>query len=52
LSEDLRRLDPDDLFGEVITKSFGAKSKPVVKPATKTAVKAASKPVKSTKKAK
>lgn len=23
LSEDLRRLDPDDLFGEVITKSFG-----------------------------
>lgn len=27
LSEDLRRLDPDDLFGEVITKSFGAKAK-------------------------
>jgi glucose-6-phosphate dehydrogenase assembly protein OpcA len=27
LSEDLRRLDPDDLFGEVITKSFGAKKK-------------------------
>jgi glucose-6-phosphate dehydrogenase assembly protein OpcA len=26
LSEDLRRLDPDDLFGEVITKSFGAKA--------------------------
>lgn len=25
LSEDLRRLDPDDLFGEVITKSFGSK---------------------------
>ncbi|MEY4436816.1 MAG: hypothetical protein RL100_280, partial [Actinomycetota bacterium] len=24
LAEDLRRLDPDDLFGEVITKSFGA----------------------------
>ncbi len=23
LSEDLRRLDPDDLFGKVITKSFG-----------------------------
>lgn len=23
LAEDLRRLDPDDLFGEVITKSFG-----------------------------
>jgi hypothetical protein len=27
LSEDLRRLDPDDLFGEVITKSFGAAAK-------------------------
>ena len=27
LSEDLRRLDPDDLFGEVITKSFGVKAK-------------------------
>lgn len=27
LSEDLRRLDPDDLFGEIITKSFGTKSK-------------------------
>jgi glucose-6-phosphate dehydrogenase assembly protein OpcA len=27
LSEDLRRLDPDDLFGEVITKSFGVKKK-------------------------
>ena len=27
LSEDLRRLDPDDLFGEVITKSFGATAK-------------------------
>ena len=27
LSEDLRRLDPDDLFGEVITKSFGSKAK-------------------------
>jgi glucose-6-phosphate dehydrogenase assembly protein OpcA len=27
LSEDLRRLDPDDLFGEVITKSFGTKAK-------------------------
>ncbi|CAB4618434.1 MAG: OpcA protein [Actinobacteria bacterium] len=26
LSEDLRRLDPDDLFGEVITKSFGTKT--------------------------
>ena len=26
LSEDLRRLDPDDLFGEVITKSFGKAS--------------------------
>lgn len=25
LSEDLRRLDPDDLFGEVITKSYGSK---------------------------
>lgn len=25
LSEELRRLDPDDLFGEVITKSFGVK---------------------------
>ena len=31
LSEDLRRLDPDDLFGEVITKSFGTKAKPVAK---------------------
>jgi glucose-6-phosphate dehydrogenase assembly protein OpcA len=27
LSEDLRRLDPDDLFGEVITKSFGSAAK-------------------------
>lgn len=27
LSEDLRRLDPDDLFGEVITKSFGVKTR-------------------------
>lgn len=26
LSEDLRRLDPDDLFGKVVTKSFGAKT--------------------------
>lgn len=52
LSEDLRRLDPDDLFGEVITKSFGAKAKPTVKPATKTTVKAAAKPIKSVKKAK
>lgn len=26
LAEDLRRLDPDDLFGEVITKSFGSKA--------------------------
>jgi len=25
LSEDLRRLDPDDLFGKVITKGFGTK---------------------------
>jgi hypothetical protein len=31
LSEDLRRLDPDDLFGKVITKSFGPKTpKPVL----------------------
>ena len=31
LSEDLRRLDPDDLFGKVITSSFGPKTpKPVV----------------------
>lgn len=30
LSEDLRRLDPDDLFGKVITKSF-----PATKPAPK-----------------
>lgn len=31
LSEDLRRLDPDDLFGKVITKSFGAKTpKPAI----------------------
>ena len=31
LSEDLRRLDPDDLFGKVITKSFGPKTpKPVI----------------------
>lgn len=27
LSEDLRRLDPDDLFGEVITKSFGVRTR-------------------------
>lgn len=27
LSEDLRRLDPDDLFGKVITKSYGVKKK-------------------------
>jgi glucose-6-phosphate dehydrogenase assembly protein OpcA len=26
LSEDLRRLDPDDLFGKVVTKSFGSKT--------------------------
>jgi glucose-6-phosphate dehydrogenase assembly protein OpcA len=26
LSEDLRRLDPDDLFGKVVTKSFGPKT--------------------------
>jgi glucose-6-phosphate dehydrogenase assembly protein OpcA len=31
LSEDLRRLDPDDLFGEIITKSFGVKSKTAAK---------------------
>lgn len=31
LSEDLRRLDPDDLFGEIITKSFGSKAKSTVK---------------------
>ena len=31
LSEDLRRLDPDDLFGEIITKSFGSKAKTVAK---------------------
>lgn len=31
LSEDLRRLDPDDLFGKVITKSFGPKTlKPTI----------------------
>lgn len=27
LSEDLRRLDPDDLFGKVITKGFGSSAK-------------------------
>jgi glucose-6-phosphate dehydrogenase assembly protein OpcA len=31
LSEDLRRLDPDDLFGEIITKSFGSKAKTATK---------------------
>lgn len=31
LSEDLRRLDPDDLFGEIITKSFGSKAKTAAK---------------------
>jgi glucose-6-phosphate dehydrogenase assembly protein OpcA len=39
LSEDMRRLDPDDLFGKVITKAFSAKSpKPTItktKPAAK-----------------
>lgn len=30
LSEDLRRLDPDDLFGKVITKGFAAVPKPKV----------------------
>jgi hypothetical protein len=31
LSEDLRRLDPDDTFGKVITKSFGPKTpKPAI----------------------
>ena len=30
LSEDLRRLDPDDLYGQILVKSFGSKS---VKPA-------------------
>ena len=28
LSEDLRRLDPDDLFGKVITKGLGSSAKP------------------------
>jgi glucose-6-phosphate dehydrogenase assembly protein OpcA len=28
LSEDLRRLDPDDLFGKVITKGFASSKKP------------------------
>lgn len=37
LSEDLRRLDPDDLFGKVITKGFSATAKPKL---TKTASKA------------
>jgi glucose-6-phosphate dehydrogenase assembly protein OpcA len=40
LSEDLRRLDPDDLFGKVITKGFAATKKPAVtvkKPAGKSA---------------
>lgn len=37
LSEDLRRLDPDDLFGKVITKGFSATAKPRL---TKTASKA------------
>jgi glucose-6-phosphate dehydrogenase assembly protein OpcA len=40
LSEDLRRLDPDDLFGKVITKGFAATKKPAVtvkKPAVKSA---------------
>ena len=30
LSEDLRRLDPDDLFGKVITKGFAGSAKPTV----------------------
>jgi glucose-6-phosphate dehydrogenase assembly protein OpcA len=45
LSEDLRRLDPDDLFGIVVTKSFGSKTpRPTIskvlaakRPATKAA---------------
>jgi glucose-6-phosphate dehydrogenase assembly protein OpcA len=39
LSEDMRRLDPDDLFGKVITKAFSSKTpKPTIaktKPAVK-----------------
>ena len=38
LSEDLRRLDPDDLFGKVITKGFATAAKPklsAAKPAAK-----------------
>jgi glucose-6-phosphate dehydrogenase assembly protein OpcA len=40
LSEDLRRLDPDDLFGKVITKGFATTKKPTLsakKPASKSA---------------
>jgi hypothetical protein len=39
LSEDLRRLDPDDLFGKVITKGFAAVPKPKLTAAKKPAVK-------------
>jgi hypothetical protein len=44
LSEDLRRLDPDDLFGKVVKHGFGTKSalassaKAVKRPAVKRAV--------------
>jgi glucose-6-phosphate dehydrogenase assembly protein OpcA len=43
LSEDLRRLDPDDLFGKVITKSFRSKTRPVAKPTTKSVTKVSAK---------
>jgi glucose-6-phosphate dehydrogenase assembly protein OpcA len=46
LSEDLRRLDPDDLFGKVITKGFATATKPKVTAKPKSAAKkpAAKKP--------
>ena len=39
LSEDLRRLDPDDLFGKVITKGFAVVPKPKVTTVQKPAAK-------------
>ena len=44
LSEDLRRLDPDDLFGRVVTKSFGPKApKPIISKIKPAALKVAGK---------
>ena len=50
LSEDMRRLDPDDLFGKVITKAFSSKTpKPTISK-SKVAKAASSKPKTSSKK--